>query len=102
METFLERPVFGIGRSLSNARSIRGSCSRKIPVERRRRHTETLRDLCYGDIGISEHRPGSLDIVVREFRRTASGAAKAPRGGQIRLGALANQAAPNSANAPNI
>jgi hypothetical protein len=47
-----------------------------------------VRDLCHADVGISEHRLGSLDVVVREFWRTASGAADAPRGGEARLGAL--------------
>jgi hypothetical protein len=35
-ETLLERPVFGIERPLSNARRIRGSCGRDVPIERRR------------------------------------------------------------------
>src|SRR5215217_4671015 len=74
---FLERPVFGVGRSLSNARGIRGSRSREISVEHCRRDTETLRDLCYGDVGVSKHRLGGLDIVLRQFRRAASGTAKA-------------------------
>jgi hypothetical protein len=34
-----------------------------------------------------------LDVVVGEFRRTASGAAGAPRGGETRLGALSDQTA---------
>src|SRR3954452_2320170 len=87
---FLERPVFGVGWLLSNVRGIRGSRSREISVERCRRDTEMLRDLCYGDVGVSKHRLGGLDIVLRQFRRTASGAAKASGGGETRLGALAD------------
>jgi hypothetical protein len=64
-----------MSHSLSNARSIRGSRGGNVPIERCRRAAEPLRDLTYGDVGISEHRLGSLDVVVREFRRTASGAA---------------------------
>jgi hypothetical protein len=46
-------------------------------------------DLHHTDVGIGEHRLGGLDVVVGEFRRSASRAASAPRGGQARLGALA-------------
>src|SRR3954453_11603667 len=80
-KTLLERPVFGIVRPLSNTRDIRGSCSRKIPVERRRRDTKALRYLSDGDVGVSEHRLGSLNVILGEFRRTASGATEPPRGG---------------------
>jgi hypothetical protein len=52
-----------------------------------------VRDLSYADVGISEHRLGGLDVVVRQFRRTTSGAACAPRSGKARLGALPDQAA---------
>src|SRR4051812_18024447 len=93
METRLERPVFGVGRPLSNTRGIRGSCSRKIPIECRWRDTKALRDLSDDDVGIGEHRLGGFDVILREFRRTASGTAKAPGGGQTRLGALPDQAA---------
>src|SRR4051795_6624709 len=89
----LERPVFSVERPLSYTRGIRSSCSRKIPIERRRRDTKALGDLSDGDVGIGEHRLGSLDIILGEFRRTASGAAKAPGGGQTCLGALPDQAA---------
>src|SRR3954462_14265780 len=101
-KTLLKRPIFGVRRPLSNTRSIRGSCSsrgirgscsRKIPIERRRRDTKALRDLSDDDVGIGEHRLGGLDVLLRQLRRTASGTAKAPGGGQTRLGALADQAA---------
>ena len=88
-----ERPVFWAGRPLSNTRGIRGSCSRKIPIERRRRDTKALRDLSYGDIGISEHRLGGLDVILSEFRRTTAGTAKTPGSGQTRLSTLPDQAA---------
>jgi hypothetical protein len=52
-----------------------------------------VRDLSHADVGIGEQRLGGLDVVVREFRRPASGAASAPRGGKPRLGALPDQAA---------
>src|SRR3954451_8272831 len=71
--------------------TIRGTCGRKISIERRRRDTKALRDLSDGDIRIGEHRLGGLNVIVGEFRRTASGAAKAPGGGKARLSALADQ-----------
>jgi hypothetical protein len=51
-----------------------------------------VRDSGHADVGIGQHRLGGLDVVVRQFRRTASGAANAPRGGEARLGTLPNQA----------
>jgi len=33
---------------------------------------ETVRDLSHADVGIGEHCLGGLDVVLREFRRTAS------------------------------
>ena len=50
-------------------------------------------DLSHADVGIGEHRLGGLDVVVSQFRWPASGAARAARGGEARLGALADQAA---------
>ncbi len=52
-----------------------------------------MRDLRHADIGIGQHRLGGLDVGVREFRRPASGAPNAPRGGEARLGTLPDQAA---------
>jgi hypothetical protein len=46
-----------------------------------------VRDLRHDDVGIGEHRLGGLDVVVRQFRWTASRATSAPRGGEARLGA---------------
>src|SRR3954447_2241871 len=92
-KTLLEHPVFGVERPLSNTRGIRGSCSRKIPIERRRRDTKALRDLSDGDVGIGEQRLGGFDVILGEFRWTTSGAAKSPGGGQTRLSALPDQAA---------
>jgi hypothetical protein len=80
-----------MGNPGSNARGICGSRSRKISIERRRRDTKALRDLSDGDVGIGEYRLGSLDIILGEFRRTASGAAKAPGSGQTCLDTLADQ-----------
>src|SRR4051812_24298109 len=85
--------VCRVGRLLSNARGIRGSCGRKVPIERRGGDTKALRDLSEGDVGTGEHRLGGLDVVVRELRRTDSGATHAPCGGKTRLGALADQTA---------
>jgi len=51
-----------------------------------------VRDLIHADVGIGQRRLGGLDVVVREFRRTASGAASTPRGGKARLSALPDQA----------
>jgi hypothetical protein len=50
-------------------------------------------DLSHADVGIGQYRLGSLDVIVREFRWTASRAANAPRSGEARLGALSDQAA---------
>ena len=92
-ETFLERPIFGIKRPFSNAWGIRGPRGGHISIQRRRRDAEAVCDLSHADVGIGEHRLGGLDIVVSEFRRPASGAASTPRGGEARLGTLADQAA---------
>jgi hypothetical protein len=43
--------------------------------------------------GIGEHCLGGPDVALREFRRTACSAARAPRGGKARLGAFPDQAA---------
>jgi hypothetical protein len=93
LKTLLECPVFGVERPLSNARGIRGSGGGDVTIERRRRDAEPLRNLSYSDVGIGEHRLGGLDVIIGEFRRTASRAASAPRGGKARLGALPDQAA---------
>jgi hypothetical protein len=81
------------GAPLSTVRGIRGSCGGDVPIERRGRDAEAVRDLSHADVGIGEQRLGGLDVVVREFRRPGSGAASAPRGGKPRLGALPDQAA---------
>jgi hypothetical protein len=99
-DTILGRPVFGVERPLSNAWGIRGSRGGDVTIERRRRDAEAVRDLRHADVGIGEHRLGGLDVVVGEFRRTASGAANASRGSEARLGALADQAALPPAYAP--
>jgi hypothetical protein len=72
---------------------FRRSRGGNVTIQRRRRHAKAMRDLSHADVGIGEHCLGRLDVVVREFRRTASGAANAPRGGETRLGALSDQAA---------
>ena len=54
----------------------------KPPIERRGRDAEAVRDLRHADVGIGEHRLGALDVVVRQFRRSASGAANAARDGE--------------------
>src|SRR5271170_1119315 len=45
----------------SNVRSIRGSRGGNIAIERRRTNTETVRDLRDTDVGVGEHRLGSLE-----------------------------------------
>src|ERR1700719_4087651 len=74
------------GAPFSTVWGIRGSCGGDVPIERRGRDAEAVRDLSHADVGIGEQRLGGLDVVVREFRRPASGAANAPRGGKARLG----------------
>jgi len=78
---------------LSNAWRIRGSRGRDVPIERRRGYAEAVRNLGHADVGVGQHRLGGLDVVVGKFWRAASGAARAPSGGEARLGALADQAA---------
>jgi hypothetical protein len=92
-ETLLERPVFGVERPLSKARRIRGSRGGDVSIERRRRDAKAMRDLRHAYIGVGQHRLGSFDVVLGQFRRTPSRAASAPRGGEACLGALADQAA---------
>ena len=50
-------------------------------------------DLRHADIGIGQHRLDSLDVVIGQFWRAASGAAKPTLGGEARLGARADQIA---------
>jgi hypothetical protein len=104
-ETLLERPVFGGERPLSNARHIRGSRGRDVPIERRRRDTEAVRDLGDADIGVGEQGPRGFKVILRQLRRTTTRAARASRGGEACLGALSDQAAlerSNSASAPTM
>jgi hypothetical protein len=61
-----------------------------------------VRDLSHADVGIGEQRLGGLDVVVREFRRPASGAASAPRGGKPAWVRSRIRLRSNSANAPNM
>lgn len=76
-------------------RGIRGSCGGDLPgdvsKERRRRDTEAVRDLGYANIRVGQQRFGALDVVVAEFRRTPSVAAKATGGGEARLGTLPDE-----------
>ena len=50
-------------------------------------------DLRHADIGIGQQRLGGFDVVIGEFWRAASGAAKPTRGGEARLGAFPDQTA---------
>ena len=75
------------------ARQICGSRGWNVAIERRRRDADALCDLRHADIWIGEHCLGGLDVLVRQFRRTASGAANAPRGGETPL-----ECAPESPN----
>jgi hypothetical protein len=43
-------------------------------------------DLGDADVGIGQQRFGSLDVIVGEFRRPTSGAAKPTGGGEARFG----------------
>ena len=52
-----------------------------------------MRDLSDTDVGISQQCLGGFDVVIGEFWRTASGAAKPTRGGEARLGAFPDQTA---------
>ena len=72
---------------------MRSSRGGNVTIQRRRRDAKAVRDLRHADVGIGEHRLSGLDVVVRQFRRTASRAANAPRGGKACLGALSDQAA---------
>ena len=72
------------------------------PFKRRRRDAEPVCDLSHADVGIGEHRLGGLDVVVGEFWRTPSGAARAPGGSETRLGALSDQTAFEFRQRPNM
>jgi len=50
-------------------------------------------DLRHADIGIGQQRLGGFDVVIGEFWRAASGAAKPTGGGKARLGAFSDQTA---------
>ena len=50
---------------------------RDVAIERRRSDAEATHDLSYTDSGFGQHRLWGLDVVVREFRRTASDATRA-------------------------
>ena len=77
-------------KRLGYSRFVRLGCSDRASG---RRDAKAVRDLRHGDVGISQHRLGSLDIVVRKFWRTTSGAARAPSSDEARLGALPDEAA---------
>ena len=78
---------------ISNTRDIRGSCSGEVPIERRRRDAEAVRDLSDPDIGIGEQRPRDIKVVFCQLWRSTAGATGAPRRREARLGALPDQAA---------
>ena len=67
-ETLLERPVFGIERSLSNVWGICGSCGRDIAIERRRGHAEAVGDLGHADVGIGQQRLGGVATSLAWLR----------------------------------
>jgi hypothetical protein len=50
-------------------------------------------DLGDADVGIGQHRLGSLNIVACKFWRSTYGAAGTPSSGEACLGALPDQAA---------
>jgi X-Pro dipeptidyl-peptidase C-terminal non-catalytic domain len=77
----VERPF--VKRPAYSRFTRRGCIGRASPAR-----TETVCDLRHADIGIGQHRPGSLDVVVGEFPRPASSAAGAPGDGKPRSGAL--------------
>ena len=85
----LRQPPLLVSR-LWHIRSSRGG---DVTIERSGRNAKPVRDLRHADVGVGEHRLSGLDVVVRQLRRTASGAANAPRGGKSCLGALSDQAA---------
>ena len=66
---------------LSSASGIRSSRGGDVPIERRGRDAEAVRDLGDADVGIGQQCPRGVKVIVGEFGRTASGAAGAPSGG---------------------
>ena len=86
----------------SNVGKMRGARGGDVTIQRRRRDTKTVCDLSDADVGVGQHRFGSLDVVVGEFWRTTSGAARAPRGGKARWVRSRIRLRSNSANAPNM
>ena len=62
-----------------------------------------MRDIRHADIRVGKQGPRGFKVILRQLRRTASGAAGAPRGGKARLGALPDQTALEfRASAPNM
>ena len=76
-----DQRVLGDPALLLYVGKVRRSRRRNIPVERRRRNAEPVRDLGDADIGIGQQCPRDVKVVVGELRRPASGVAKATGGG---------------------
>src|SRR5271155_3477901 len=66
----------------SNVVKMRGARGGDVTIQRRRRDAQAVCDLGDADVGVGQHGLGSLDVVVGEFWRTASSAARTPRGGE--------------------
>ena len=89
---------------VSNSGSIRGSRGRDISIERRRRHTEAVRDLGNANIGIGKQCSRDVKVVFRQLHfgrrppvrpRRRAAARPAWVRSRIRLRS-------NSASAPNM
>ena len=76
---------------VSNTRSIRGSRGGDVPIKRRGRDAEAVRDLRHADVGIGKQRSRDIEVVFGEFRRSTSGATCAASSGEARLGSLPDQ-----------
>src|ERR1700694_4515370 len=66
---------------------------RNVPVQVGGRYSEAVGNLPHADIGISQHGPRGVKIILGQFRRSATGAAYSLGGGKPRAGALADEAA---------
>jgi hypothetical protein len=88
--------------SFSGSIRFARSRGRDIPIERRRRDAEAMRDLGDADVGIGEQCPRGFKVFLCQLRRATSSAAGMASSGEARLGALPDQAALELRHAPNL
>ena len=80
-------------QTFSTARGIRRPRSRKVAIQRRGRHPETVGNIADGNIGIGELRPRNVEVVLGHLRRSPSGSARTLRCGKSGACRLSNEGA---------